>query len=129
MGDFDDVIHPCTHTAVYTHLPTHSSTLPPINTRHYGSTRQSIYPSIRSMWPSIHPPAHIPMIFAYNIVFASKPNSGPNSYSVFGRIAAVGPNTNSIHVTYACQDGSSTASVQPSEFFSAADEQVYQTID
>ena len=32
-------------------------------------------------------------------VFASGPNSGPNNYSVFGRILAVGPNTNSGHVT------------------------------
>ena len=32
-------------------------------------------------------------------VFASGPNSGPNSYSVFGRIVAVGPNTNNGHVT------------------------------
>ena len=32
-------------------------------------------------------------------VFASEPNSGPNNYSVFGRILAVGPNTNSGHVT------------------------------
>jgi len=30
-------------------------------------------------------------------VFASGPNSGPNSYSVFGRIVAVGQNTNSGH--------------------------------
>ena len=28
-------------------------------------------------------------------VFASGPNSGMNSYSVFGRIAAIGPNSNS----------------------------------
>jgi len=27
--------------------------------------------------------------------FTSGPNSGPNSYSVFGRIVEVGPNTNS----------------------------------
>ena len=32
-------------------------------------------------------------------VFASGPNSGPNNYSVFGRILAVGPNTNSGQVT------------------------------
>jgi len=30
-------------------------------------------------------------------IFASGPNCGPNSYSVFGQIVAVGSNTNSCH--------------------------------
>src|SRR6218665_525016 len=35
-------------------------------------------------------------------VFASGPNSGMNSYSVFGRIVAIGPNTNSDICFFVC---------------------------
>ena len=44
-----------------------------------------------------HPNPNVEIRAAPNIrfVFASGPNSGSNSYLVFGRIVAIGPNTNS----------------------------------
>ena len=39
-------------------------------------------------------------------VFASGPNSGMNSYSVFGRIVEIGPSTNSDICFFVCGDHS-----------------------
>src|SRR6218665_3022177 len=54
------------------------------------------------MYACVHTCMYIRAVPNIRFVFASGPNSGMNSYSLFGRIVAIWPNTNSDICFFVC---------------------------